>query len=581
MSKEDVLGPTAARTASDALWEALHETGVSHVFANFGSDHAGIIQSIAKASAAGAPQPAVVLCPHEGVAIAAAHGYAQVSGKAQAVFVHVDVGTQNMGGGISNAMRGRVPVFVFAGLTPYTIEGELPGSRNRPATFLQDVYDQGGIVREYVKWDYSIRTGKNVGQLVHRAMQIAQSDPKGPVYLTGAREVLEEHVEPNPLDLQRWQPIAPAALSESAAAEITNALLRAAKPLVITSYSGRNPACVAELVRLCERLAIPVVEERPTHMNFPADHPLHLGYQSGQAIAEADVILVLDCDVPWIPSSRERPGADAKVYYIDIDPLKESIPLWYIPAAGFFKADAALALQQMNRYLDSATPLDEATRSARMDHAKNRHDALRQAWSKKRAAPDNGGVTAEWATACLNEVIDEDTILINESVTSGTAVFHNLPRNRPGTLFGSGGSSLGWGGGAALGSKLAAPDRNVVCLCGDGSFFFSNPSSVYWSARRYNAPFLTMIFNNQGWNATQENFKRIHPGGGEGGAKGGVGDCVSLGPSADFAGIAAAAGDALGRTVQRAEEMKPALADAMRAIKEGRCAVIDVRIAPI
>jgi acetolactate synthase-1/2/3 large subunit len=565
-------------TTSDAMLSALQEAGVSYLFANFGSDHAGVIESLAKANTEGRPTPTVMLCPHENLAIAAAHGYAQVSGKAQAVFVHVDVGTQNLGGSLHNAFRGRVPVFIFAGLTPYTIEGELPGTRNRSATFFQDVFDQASIVRQYVKWDYSIRTGKNVKQLVHRAMQIAQSDPMGPVYLTGAREVLEEEVTPSPFPVQNWKPIAPAALPDAGVAEIAEALLKADKPLLITSYAGRNTACVAELVRFCERLAIPVVEERPIHMNFPADHALHVGYQSDQMISDADVIVVLDCDVPWLPSSGKCPGADSKVFFIDVDPLKESIPLWYMPAQSFFKADATLALRQLHQYLDGVAPLDEGKRAERLGRAQLKHDALRSAWARKQQAPADGRITADWATACLREVIDADTILINESVTSSAAVYQQLPRTKPGTLFGSGGSSLGWGGGAAIGSKLAAPDKDVVCLTGDGSFFFGTPTAVYWASRRYGVPFLTVIFNNQGWNATKENFQRIHPGGA---AVGADRDWVSLGPSSDFATIAEGAGGAFGQTVERADALKAALAEAMRVVRGGRSAVVDVRIAAI
>jgi acetolactate synthase-1/2/3 large subunit len=565
-------------TASDALLSALQEAGVSCIFGNFGSDHAGIIESLAKAAANGRPMPSIVLCPHEGVAIAAAHGYAQVTGKAQAVFVHVDVGTQNLGGGISNALHGRIPVFIFAGLTPYTIEGELPGSRNRSATFLQDVPDQGSIVRQYVKWDYSIRTGKNVKQLVHRAVQIAESEPKGPVYLTGAREVLEEESPSAPLPVDRWQPIAASALPQEGVAEIADALLKAERPLLITTYAGKNTAAVAELVRFCERLAIPVVEERPIHMNFPATHPLHMGYQTGSLLAEADVVVVLDCDVPWIATNGSSPRADAKVFYLDTDPLKETIPLWYMPASRFYRVDAFVALKQLNAYLDSAGTAEPHQRAERLERAKGKHGDMRRAWSKKSQMPADGVITAEWVTECLRELIDEDTILVNESVTSGNAVFQNLPRSRPGTLFGSGGSSLGWGGGAALGTKLAAPDKDVILLTGDGGFYFSNPSALFWASRRYKVPFLTVIFNNQGWNATQENFKRIHP---NGASTGEVSDCISLGPSADFARIAEAAGGALARTVEHANDVRAALADGMRAIREGRSAVIDLRMAAL
>ncbi|RXZ36794.1 thiamine pyrophosphate-requiring protein [Oxalobacteraceae bacterium CAVE-383] len=564
-------------TASDALMSGLQEAGVSYIFGNLGSDHADIIESLAKAAGNGAPMPKVVLCPHEGAAIAAAHGYAQVSGRAQAVFVHVDVGTQNMGGGISNALHGRMPVFVFAGLTPYTIEGELPGSRNRSATYLQDVPDQGSIVRQYVKWDYSIRTGKNVKQLVHRAIQIAESDPKGPVYLTGAREVLAEDAVETPLNAAKWQPIAPSPLPANGVAEIVEALSNARNPLLVTSYSGRNPECVAELVRFCERLAIPVVEERPIQMNFPASHPLHLGYLAAPHIAAADVIVVVDCDVPWMPSSKDVPNPDCKVFYIDVDPLKDTIPLWYMPSDRFFKADSRAALSQLNQYLDGAKGIAQDQIKQRLAATRKKHDEQRAGWAKKTAMPADNVCTPEWVTACLREEVTDSTILINESVTSATAIFNNLPRNKPGTFFGSGGSSLGWGGGAALGSKLASPESDVICFTGDGAFFLGNPSSVYWTSRRYDAPFLTIVFNNQGWNATQENFKRLHPNGGAGT----LGDCVSLSPSADFAGIAEAAGGALAHTVRQADALPAVLKEAMQAVRNGRSAVVDVRMKSI
>jgi acetolactate synthase-1/2/3 large subunit len=566
---------TPRYTASDALLTSLQEVGVSYIFGNLGSDHADIIESLTTAAGNGTKMPKVVLCPHEGVAIAAAHGYAQVSGKTQAVFVHVDVGTQNMGGGISNALHGRVPVFIFAGLTPCTIEGELPGSRNRTATFWQDVPDQAGIIRQYVKWDYSIRTGKNVKQLVHRAVQIAESDPKGPVYLTGAREVLAEEAVATPLPADKWRPVAPSALPPEGVEEIIAALMAADNPLLVTSYYGRNPAGVAELVRLCDRLSIPVVEERPIHVCFPADHPMHIGYLAAPNIAAADVIVVLDCDVPWIPSSQQVPNPDCKVFYIDVDPLKDTvIPLWYMPSERFYRADSAVAVAQLNRFLDTAAPLAQDKHTARREHAAGMRAKLRAVWDKKAQLPGDNVITPEWVTACLRAEVSDDTILINEAVTNATAIFHNLPRNKPGTLFGSGGSSLGWGGGAALGSKLAAPDRDVICFTGDGAYFLGNPSAVYWMSRRYKVPFLTIIFNNQGWNATQENFKLLHP---EGGADT-LGDCISLSPSADFAKVAEAAGGALAFTIDRADAVPAVLKEAMQSVRAGRSAVIDVRM---
>ena len=148
-------------TTSTAFLEALADAGVSYIFANLGSDHPGLIEAFAQAKAQGREDayPQLIICPHEIVALSAAHAYASVSGQPQAVVVHVDGGTQNLGGEVSNAMRGHAPVLIFAGASPYTLEGELPGSRNEWIHWLQDARDQRGILRGFVKYDDEIRTG--------------------------------------------------------------------------------------------------------------------------------------------------------------------------------------------------------------------------------------------------------------------------------------------------------------------------------------------------------------------------------------------------------------------------------------
>ena len=150
-----------------------------------------------------------------------------------------------------------------------------PGGRDEFIHWLQDVRDQRGILRNYTKYDNEIRTGRNVKQLVLRALQIARSAPAGPVYLVGPREVMEEQVEPYVLEPGRYTPVAPMALAPEVTAEIATALAGARKPLVITSYLGSNPAAVGELVQLADTLAVPVIEASPNHVNFPDTHPMH------------------------------------------------------------------------------------------------------------------------------------------------------------------------------------------------------------------------------------------------------------------------------------------------------------------
>ncbi len=563
-------------TASAALVEALNEAGVSFIFANLGSDHPGIVEALAEAKATGRPAPKLITCPNEMVALSAAHGYAQVTGRAQAVLVHVECGTQALAGALHNAAKGRIPVLIFAGASPFTQEGELRGSRNEFIQWIQDVFDQRGLVRGYVKYDNEIRTGRNVKQMIHRALQFAHSDPKGPVYLMAARETLEEEVPPVTVDPAFWPPLAPCAISPSDITRLIEDLLAAARPLIITSYLGRNPDAVHQLVRLCERLAIGVLESVPSYVNYPTDAGLYQGNQwneakQNRALAESDFVLVIDSDVPWIPTVN-RPRPDAVIYQIDVDPLKEQMPLWQIPARHIFRADAATALCQINECLDTAAFDHQAVR-LRRDHYSRLHEERDQALLQKEQ-PDGEIITPEYLTACVRRHVDQNTIVLNEGITNYPTIINHLSATRLGQMFASGGGSLGWHGGAAIGMKLACPDKTVICLTGDGSYMFSVPSSVHWIARRYQTPFLTVVYNNRGWKAPKSSTLAVHP---DGFASRSDDIGVSFDPPPDYAGIAAASGGAFARIVRRTDELNDALIEGLNAVQqERRCAVLDV-----
>lgn len=563
-------------TAGTALLEALSEAGVEYIFGNFGSDHPSLLEAVAERRAKGLPFPAVITSPSEFVGMCAADGHARVSGRAQAVVVHVECGTQSLGGAIHNAAKARVPVFVFAGASPFTQEGELAGSRDEFIQWIQDVFDQRGIVRGYMKYDNELRTGANLKQMVHRAMQFAHSAPRGPVYLMAAREVMEEEVAPVALDAAQWQPVSAPALSPDAVAAIAGDLARARAPLVVTSYLGRNPAAAEALVRLCAAHGIGVLESVPSAMNFPPDHPMHQGIHWNQkaqnaALAAADVVLVMDSDIPWI-AAHNRPAADARVHHIDLDVLKEQMPLFYIPAICRAKADAATALAQLEAAL---APAPHEGAAARRAHWSAMHDEVVAAKRAAEAA-DRGRVTAVSLMAALRRHVDADTIIINEGVTNYQPVFDHLGMGRPGSIFTSGAGSLGWYGGAAIGAKLAAPDKTVIAVGGDGSYMFSQPSSVFWMARRYDTPFLQIVFNNRGWNAPRFSMLSLHPDG-YGSRTNDLG--TSFDPPPDYAAIAAAAGNAAPFAIERPEEIEPVLAQALRVVREEkRCAVVDARL---
>jgi acetolactate synthase-1/2/3 large subunit len=561
-------------TTSSAILEALAEAGVEFIFANFGSDHPGLIEAIAQARAAGKPCPRVITCPAEMVAMSAAHGYAQTTGRAQAVLVHVDCGTQALGGAVHNAAKGRVPVFILAGLSPATQEGEMRGSRNEFIQWIQDVPDQRGLVRGYVRHENEIRQGANAKQVVHRALQIAHSAPRGPVYVTAAREVLEQEVPRVEIDMGRWKPVAPPALSAECLERITHALVEADCPLIVTSYAGRVPAAVVELSALATELGIGVIESVPNYMNFPATHGSYLGVQWNErrqnaALAQADVVLVIDSDVPWI-GAVSHPRAGAEIFHIDADPLKGQMPLWYIGAAMSCAADATVALRQIRAAAANRLAAAKlAQRRARLEAA---HELWESEIERREQVPGRG-LSAEYLVARIRVAIGEDALVVSEAVTNFHVVSQHLKRTKPGTLFSSGGGSLGYNGGAALGVKLASPGALVVSICGDGSFMFSQPSVVHWMARRYDAPFLQVVLNNGGWRAPRQAVISVHP---HGIAAKSPDIDIDFPQPPDYGGIAAAAGGAHAEVVKSAAQVDGALSRALRAIREeGRAAVID------
>ncbi len=566
-------------TGASALIEALVGAGVSHLFVNLGSDHPGIVEALARGRATGKPVPKVITCPNEMVALTCAQGFTQISGRPQAVLIHVDCGTQALAGAIHNVAKCRIPVLIFAGASPHTQEGELKGSRNEFIHWLQDVPDQRGIVRGYMKYENELRTGRNIKQLVYRALQIASSDPPGPAYLMAAREVFEEEIQPASVERSRWTPIAPLPLPEPAVDELVANLLAGKRPLVVTSYLGRKPEAVAELVRLADRLGVGVLESVPSNLNFPSDHPCYVGQQGNEhlqnpSLAEADLVLVLDSDVPWIPAFN-KPAEGAKICHIDIDPLKERTPLWYIPATQVFRADCATALRQIHARLD-AVKIDSKAVDERRAHYRQRHEALVQELARKEQKPQDV-ITAEYLTACVRRQIDANTVIVNEGVTNYSAINNHVARTHPGTRFTSGASSLGWNGGASVGMKLACPEKTVVCLTGDGSYMFSIPSTVHWMARKYQAPFLTVIYNNRGWRAPKFSMLAVHP---HGYASQASDIDVAFDPPPDYSGIAAAAGGAFARIVKKVDEVEPAIAEALKVVREEkRCAVLDVWLA--
>lgn len=439
-----------------------------------------------------------------------ADGFARLTGKPQCVIVHVDVGTQGMAAAVHNASCGRAPVLIYAGLTPFTIEGEMRGSRTEYIHWIQDVPDQKQIVSQYCRYVGEIKTGRNVKQLVNRALQFACSDPAGPVYLCGAREVMEEDLSPYSLEQAHWNPVEPAALSDNAVKTIAEALAGAENPLLITGYSGRNHKAVPELVKLADTVkGLKVLDTGGSDMCFPFNHRASLGLRYGneENIKTADVIVVIDCDVPWV-NTQCHPAKTAKIFHIDVDPLKQQIPVFYLAATARYRADSYTSISQLTKYLTSpsySAKFSEESFNKKWAALAQSHQARLQKIEQLALPKDDGTFGTGYLCRTLRKLVPEDTIFAIEAVTNTGFVADNIQATLPGSWINCGGGGLGWSGGGALGIKLASEYENgagkgkFVCqIVGDGTFLFSVPGSVYWICRRYKIPILTIVLNNDG-----------------------------------------------------------------------------------
>lgn len=559
---------------AEAFVELLSANDVKYIFYNPGTDNMPVLEAVYKRKSLGRQAPELVLCLHESLAMSAAHGYFMITEKPQVVMVHVDGGTQQVGAALHNAQRGMAGIIFCAGRTPWTFEGERRGSIDIPVQFRQEQLDQAGIVRGFVKWDYELRCNENIHHVVQRAFQIAGTEPHGPVYLILPRELLLEKIDRvRLLPKGRYGPSAVPEANASAIAQAARLLASADSPLAITGYLGRHPQTVAPFVELAESLGMRVVSQG-MRMNFPTDHPLFAGESPDPYLKDADVILIIDQQVPYLPI-HAQPAPDAKIIYIDIDPVKASYPLWNFPADVRIQADSSRAVPALSHAVrELFTSKDRARCRKHFRRYQEEHETKRAEWqSSALAKARQRPISAEWLAYCIAQEIDDDAIIINETVSNQPIVAHHLHRTKPGSLFRVGGSGLGWGLGLALGAKLATPESTVVCLTTDGSFIFGHPLPALSAANNSNAPFLTIIFNNQGYYAVKRAIIRAY-GAESYTAKKGEWKGVEFTPP-DFAQVARACG-AWGELVEDPAALSPAIAEALTRVRGGQSVVLDV-----
>jgi len=564
---------TEAVSAGGALFGKLKALGVEYVFANSGTDFPPIIEGLIEAREKNIELPQAITVPHEHVAMGMAHGYTLVTGRAQAVMLHTNVGLANGSIGAINAACDQIPMFLMSGRTPVA-EANRFGARTVPIGWGQEMYDQTSLVREACKWDYELRFPDQVSTVLDRGWSIANSTPKGPVYLSLPREVLCEPCPSEGLDApSRMAPLR-SAPDRDALAKAAELLAGAKRPLIIAQRGAGSEEAFAALARFVEDRAIPLSHYWANQIAIPMSSPCHVGWMPDDLLREADVLLVVNALAPWWPD-RAAPAQAAKVIQLGPDPLfSRSTPMRSFRSDVTLAGDTATALMELIAAVGSC-PADTALISERRDRiagvAVSERERIRELAKAGRRSP----MSKEWASHCLGQAIRG----------LKASVFHELGCPLPPLELEdhfsyfqepySGG--LGWGLPAAIGAQLADPERLCFATIGDGSYMFANPTACHQVCEAFNLPVITLVLNNGEWGAVRHSVEGLYRDGLA--AKSNDIPLTSLRPSPDFA-LTAQASRAYTENITDGDELPAALVRAISvATNERRQVLLNIAIA--
>jgi acetolactate synthase-1/2/3 large subunit len=305
-------------------------------------------------------------------------------------------------------------------------------------------------------------------------------------------------------------------------------------------------------------------------MHLPTNHPMHLGYNAGELLPKADVVIVIDSAVPWMPRNIQ-PRKDAKIIHISADPLETRYPFRELEADLYVAGSSLAAIAMLRRTLaDAMKGKKSAIESRRKALAATREEIVAKRMKFIDTVKDQTPIHPAWLAACVNQVKSEDAIVISE--LGAPLPFLNLtkPQTYMGSLLSGG---LGFGMGAGLGAKLAAPERDVIVTVGDGSYMFGNPIPYHFVGRAENLPTLTVVANNQTWLAVRQSTLDVFPEGHA--AKANIMPLTELKPSPDYEKVVEMCGGK-GEKVEGAQNLLPALRRGMESVRAGTPTTLNV-----
>jgi len=552
-------------TGGGLLLVSLKSAGVDYFFINSGTEYASLLLDYKELDPALRPQMIVSL--HEATAVAAAHGYALGKGRPCAVLVHAVPGLANSLANLENAYTSEIPLIIVSGVTPFTVKG-FAGSRRIRVHWGQDVRDVQSIVSQLVKWDYVVKDVSEIPEVVTRAVEVALTHPQGPVYIGVPRERLMEKVHGN-YSVPKPAPSTPPAPPTEVIKTVVAKLSESEFPVILTRFAGRWVENVELLTRLVEKVGARLRYAIGDYLNMPTTNP----YSAPFNLSEADFILSIDSDVPWIPA-EEDVREDAFKVSVGLDPLKTRVVLWG------FSFDLAIQSHSTVFLKTVLHMIEKEGVNLSKDEVDERRAKAVEKWLEKRKKRDEevrsdlkkDVLTKRLASYFLGQAVQRSTAFVNEYPLR----VDYIDLVEPGTFFGEPPSgALGWGLGAAIGLKLAEPERSVVAVLGDGSYVFNNPLSAHILSKWYSTPVMVVLFNDGKWEEVKRSmvdtglFKSLD--------EIGEYDGVDFPESIDFGEMAEAMG-LRSYTVREVEELEKAFSEAYMVLRKGGSVLVDVKI---
>ena len=552
----------------EAILEAFRKLKVDYIMSSPGSEWSPVWEALARQQLENRAGPTFLESWHETLAVNMAGGYTLITGRPQAVLLHAGVGVLQGSMGIHGALQNEVPMVIMSGESQTL--GEDPDL---------DIEQQwygglsvGGIerfVEPFAKWARAVTSPYTLYESVIRAGEMAQRVPKGPIYLN----VPLEHMlhDWTPPETAHEVPAAPALQPRQQDVEKVAELVRNAKsPVIVTETAGRDPKAFSALQEFADLLAIPVINGRVNaYANFPTNHPLYLGTGRYKALDDTDLVLLVGARAPWYPP-RRRPTR-GKIVAIHDHPLKEHMVYQNLHADFYLEGDIAESLTLLSAAAKSMKVETGTVKARRQRWTREHQDYVAALRTEREKAQNGSAIDPLSLLGVLGETMPANTIYVDETITHSPLIRQHLPQTTPQSFFrGSGG--LGQGIGTALGIKLAAPERPVALLIGDGSFLYNPIVQALGASKRHDLPIMIIILNNKKYEAMRKGHIHHYPDGVSANKDMHFGVTID-GPEYEKLGSHFGFH---GERVEYRAELDLALQSALTATQEGRTAILNV-----